>query len=123
MRTFIDVLCFELRLHLTAPLFWGIALVFFALHLLTLTRTGINLGDNEQIAINSAWLIFQTEIAIGALGMVPCIVFAVLAMTRYYERQTAELFFTTPAPGIAFALGRFSGAALVAVLIGTFGML
>jgi hypothetical protein len=32
----------------------GVALLFFALNLLTMTRTGINLGDNEQIAINSA---------------------------------------------------------------------
>ncbi|MEO6078769.1 MAG: hypothetical protein ABIQ86_03200 [Steroidobacteraceae bacterium] len=122
MRNFIDVLRFELRLHLAAPIFWGIAMVFFTLHLLTLTRTGINLGDNEQIAINSAWLIFQTEIAIGALGMVPCIVFAVMAMTRDHERQTAEMFFSTPVTSIAFVLGRFSAATLVAVLIGTFGM-
>ena len=61
MRAFTDMLRFELRLHSRSPFFWGVALLFFALHLLTLTRTGINLGDNEQIAINSAWLIFQTE--------------------------------------------------------------
>ena len=54
MRAFLDVLRFELRLHLTSPMFWGLALLFFAIHLLTLTQTGINLGDNEQIAINSA---------------------------------------------------------------------
>jgi ABC-2 type transport system permease protein len=123
MRTFLDVLRFELRLHFSSPIFWGIALVFFTLHLLTLTRTGINLGDNEQIAINSAWLIFQTEIALGALGMVPAIIFAVTALTRDYERQTVELFFTTPAPSVAFALGRFSAATLMAVLIGSAGLL
>ena len=30
MRAFIDVLRFELRLHLASPLFWGVALLFFA---------------------------------------------------------------------------------------------
>ena len=32
-----------------SPLFWGVALLFFVLHLLTLTQTGINLGDNDLI--------------------------------------------------------------------------
>jgi ABC-type transport system involved in multi-copper enzyme maturation permease subunit len=123
MKTFLDVLRFELRLHLSSPLLWGIALVFLVLHLLTLTRTGINLGDNEQIAINSVWLIFQTEIALGVLGMVPSIAFAVMALTRDHELRTAELFFTTPAPAAAFALGRFCAATLMAVLIGTVGLL
>jgi hypothetical protein len=79
MRAFTDVLRFEIRLHLTSPLFWGAALLFFALHFLTLTRTGITLGDNEQIAINSAWLIFQTELVLSVFGMLPAIVFIVAA--------------------------------------------
>lgn len=109
MRTLLDVLRFELRLHLRSPLFWGVALLFFALHFLTLTRTGINLGDNERIAINSAWLIFQTELVLGVFGMLPAMVFIVTAMTRDTEYRTAELFFTTPVPRAAFLLGRFSG--------------
>src|SRR5687768_1069721 len=91
LRAFTEILRFELRLHLSSPLFWGIALLFFALHLLTLTRTGINLGDNEQIAINSAWLIFQTELVLGVFGMLPAMVFSVTAMTRDDERGTTEL--------------------------------
>ena len=123
MRAFTDVLRFELRLHLASPLFWGVALLFFALHLLTLTRTGINLGENEQIAINSAWLIFQTELVLGLFGMLPAILFAVTAMTRDAERRTTELFFTTPVPRAAFLLGRFSAGTLAAIAVGCLGLL
>lgn len=123
LRAFTEILRFELRLHLTSPLFWGVALLFFALHLLTLTRTGINLGDNQQIAINSAWLIFQTELVLGVFGMLPAMMFTVTSMTRDIERQTTELFFTTPLPGAAFLLGRFSAGTLVAFAIGCVGLL
>jgi ABC-2 type transport system permease protein len=123
MRTFTDVLRFELHLHLRSPLFWGVALLFCALHGLTLMRTGINLGDNEQIAINSAWLIFQTELVLGVFGMLPAMVFAVTSMTRDAECKTTELFFTTPVPRAAFLLGRFSGGALAAMAVGCIGVL
>jgi ABC-2 type transport system permease protein len=123
MRAFLDVLRFDLRLHLTSPLFAGIGLLFFALHLLALTRTGINLGTNELIAINSAWLIFQTELVLGLFGMVPAIAFAVTAITRDSERHTTELFFTTPIPRAAFLLGRFSAGTLAAIALGCLGVL
>ena len=123
MRAFIAVLRFELRLHFASPLFWSVALLFFALHCLTLTRTGINLGENELIALNSAWLIFQTHLVLGLFGMLPAIVFAVTAITRDPERRTAELFFTTPVPRAAFLLGRFSAGTLAAIAIGCVGVL
>lgn len=123
MRAFTDVLRFELRLHLTSPLFCGVALLFFALHFLTLTRTGINLGENEQIAINSAWLIFQTELVLGLFGMLPAIVFVVAAITRDAEHRTTELFFTTPTPRAAFLLGRFFAGTSAALIIGCIGLL
>lgn len=123
MRAFRDVLRFELALHLRSPLFWGVALMFFLLHLLTLTRTGINLSDNEQIALNSAWMIFQTELVLGAVGMLPAIVFAVTAMTRDAERSMTELFFTTPVSRAAFLLGRAGGGMLAACAVGVVGVL
>ena len=108
MRAFIDVLRFELRLHLASPLFWGVALLFFVLHFLTLTRTGINLGVYDNLDINSPWMIFQTELVLGVLGMVPAIMFAVTAITRDHDRNTLELFYSTPVSRNAFVLGRFS---------------
>ena len=123
MRAFIDVLRFELRLHLASPLFWGIALLFFALHFLTLTRTGINLGVYDNLDINSPWMIFQTELVLGVFGMVPAIMFAVTAITRDHDRNTLELFYSTPVSRNAFVLGRFSAGTLAAVLVAFAGLL
>ncbi len=123
MRAYLDVLRFELRLHLGSPLFWGVSLLVFTLHLLTMTEVGINISDNDQIGINSAWLIFQTEMILGLFGMLPALVFPVTAITRDDERQTAALFFTTPVPRTAFLLGRFSAGALAACGIGVCGTL
>src|SRR6188474_3051603 len=81
MRAFLDILGFELRTHLSSPLFYVIALLFFLLHLLTITQVGIHLGDNDLIAVNSTWLIFRTELVLGAFGMLPAIIFVVTAIT------------------------------------------
>ena len=123
MRAFLDILGFELRLHTTSPLFQGTALLFFLLHLLTLTQTGVHLSDNDLIDINSAWLIFQTELILGFFGMLPAIIFVVTAITRDHERDTAALFFTTPVPRLSWLLGRFSAGTLAAVSVGFAGLL
>ena len=60
MRAFLDVLRFELRMQCGSRLFQGVLFLFFAVHLLTLAQTGINLTDNELIHIDSPYLIFQT---------------------------------------------------------------
>ena len=123
MRAFTDVLRFDLRLHLSSPLFWGIAFLVFVLHLLTITEVGINISDNDQIAVNSAWLIFQTALILGVFSMLPAIVFPVTAITRDDELGTTELFFTSPVPRRAFVLGRFCAGVLAASFIGVMGIL
>ena len=114
MRAFSDVFGFELRLHLKSPLFWGVALLVGTLHLLTITEVGINVSDNDQIGINSAWLIFQTELILGLFGMLPALLFPVTSITRDDERKTTELFFTTPVPRLAFLLGRWAAGTCAA---------
>src|SRR5688500_561571 len=85
MQSFLAILRFELGLHLKSGLFAGIACVFFALNLVTQARMGINLGTNELLALNGAWLIFQTQLVLGTLGMIPAMIFAVTAITRDHE--------------------------------------
>ena len=123
MRAFSDVFGFELRLHLKSPLFWGVALLVGTLHLLTITEVGINVSDNDQIGINSAWMIFQTELILGLFGMLPALLFPVTAITRDDERKTSELFFTTPVSRLAFLLGRFAAGTCAACAIGLIGTL
>ena len=82
MRSVRDILRFELRQQCGSPMFGALALLFFAAHLLTISQTGIHLSDNELIAYNSSYLIFQTELVLGVFGMLPALVFVVNAATR-----------------------------------------
>ena len=109
MRAFLDVLRFELRVQGTSPMFYGVLLLFFAIHLLTMAQTGIDLSDNELININSAYLIFRTELVLSVFGMLPALIFVVSAATRDHERNTVESFYVTPVARLPFLLGRFSG--------------
>ncbi len=74
MRNFMDVLRFELRQQCRSPMFAALLVLFFAIHLLTISQTGIHLSDNELIAYNSTYLIFQTELVLGVFGMLPALV-------------------------------------------------
>jgi ABC-2 type transport system permease protein len=123
VRTFLAILDFELRLQLRSRLSHGILLLFFAIHLLTIGQVGIHLSDNELIAVNSAYLIFRTELVLSVFGMLPAMVFIVSAAVRDHERGTAELFYATPAGRLPFVLGRFAGGALCTLLVGLAGVL
>ena len=114
---------FELRLQCRSPLFAGALLLFFVIHLLTMSQVGIHLSDNELIDINSAYLIFRTELVLGIFGMLPAMIFVVNATTRDYDRRTMELFFTTPVGKLPCLLGRFCGGTICALLAGVAGLL
>ena len=82
MRSFLEVLGFELRMQCRSPMFFGLLAVFFAIHLLTMSQIGIHISDNQLIAYNSAYLIFRTELVLSVFGMLPAIIFVVTAATR-----------------------------------------
>ena len=100
----------------------GLMAVFFAIHLLTLSQTGIHISDNQLIAYNSAYLIFRTELVLGLFGLLPAIVFVVTAATRDQALGTADFFYTRPISKGAYLLGRFAGGALCALLVGLAGV-
>ena len=78
----------------------GTLLLFFVIHLLTITETGIHVSDNQLVWVNSPYAIFQTQLVLGVFGVLPTVIFVVGAIVRDYERRTIELFFTTPVPAI-----------------------
>ena len=123
MRSFWEVLGFELRMQARSPMLYGLLAAVFAIHLLTMAQIGIHISDNQLIAYNSAYLIFRTELVLGAFGMLPAIIFVVTAATRDEALQTADLFYTTPTPKLAYLLGRFWGGAACALLVGLAGVL
>ncbi len=123
MRSFLEVLGFELRMQGRSPLLLGMMAVIFAIHLLTMSQTGIHVSDNALIAVNSAYLIFRTELVLNLFGMLPAIFFVVTAGTRDEALGTAELFYTTPVSKLGYLFGRFAGGVACALLVGLVGVL
>jgi ABC-2 type transport system permease protein len=123
MRDFQDVLRFELRLQCGSPLFAGLTLLFFVIHLLALTQVGINLLDNNQVDYNSPYLIFRAESVLTLFGLLPALIFVVNAATRDQGLATTELFYVTPVGRLAFLLGRLAGGTACALLVALAGLL
>lgn len=118
MRTLLEVLQFEIRYQLRSPFFLGALLMFALIHFLTITSTGIHLDISNQVPINSAYAILQTELVLFIFGMLPILAFVTTAITRDFEHATASLVFVTPISPKNFVLGRFLGALSLALLIG-----
>ncbi|MEK6325648.1 MAG: M1 family aminopeptidase [Acidobacteriota bacterium] len=123
MRALLEVMHFEIRYQLRSPFFLGALLMFALIHFLTITGTGIHLDISNQVPINSAYAILQTELVLFIFGMLPIVAFVTTAITRDFEHATASLVFVTPISPKNFVLGRFLGALSLALLIGLAGLL
>ncbi len=122
MRAFLEILKFELRYQIKTPFFWGILLLFFLIHLLTVTSVGIHLGQNHRIDINGAGKILQVVCAYIYLAMLPTAVFVIRAIISDFDRSTASFFFVTPVKKSHFLLGRFASAFIPALGVGCAGL-
>jgi ABC-type transport system involved in multi-copper enzyme maturation permease subunit len=123
MRDFLEVFGFELRLQIRSPMFAGMLALFFAMHVLTMSQTGVHISDNQLIDYNSAYLIFRTELVLTLVGLLPAVVFVVTAATRDEALGAADFFYTTPVPKPAYLFGRFAGGATCALIVGLVGVL
>jgi ABC-type transport system involved in multi-copper enzyme maturation permease subunit len=123
MRAFFDILSFEWRYQLKSPLLLGVLVVFFLLHLFAVTSTGINLGDNHLVHVNSPYLVLFTELVFNLFILLPIIFFVLISIIRDHDYHTAEFFFTTPTSRTSFFLGRFAGSLLPVLLIALAGIL
>ncbi|MEX2132361.1 MAG: M1 family aminopeptidase [Pseudohongiellaceae bacterium] len=123
MSGFREILRFELAFQFRSLLFVTLAVVAFLIHLLTITATGIGLTDNNQIALNSSYLIIQGELVLGAFGTLPIIAFVINAMLRDYERGTFEFFLVSPLRKTEYLAGRFLGSLMPALVVGMTGLL
>jgi len=123
VRTGWEICQFELRQQLKSPFVFATLIVFFIIHLLTITSTGINLWTHPLADINSAYAISVTETTLAIFGMLPVMVFVAKAILRDHETTTAALFFVKPIHKLEYLGGRFVAACLLAVLTGLVGLL
>jgi ABC-type transport system involved in multi-copper enzyme maturation permease subunit len=124
MRKLLEVMRFEARYQLRSPFFLGALLMFALIHFMAITQTFIHIDNfSNQAAINCAYAILQIEQALFIFGILPIVAFVATAITRDFELSTASLLFVKPISPRTFALGKFLGALIPALLIGLAGLL
>lgn len=123
----VRIFLFELRYQLRSPLFASVAAVFFLMAFLATASESVQVGGiGDNLNINAAYAIVQTQYTLSILGMFAAVAFVAGAITRDFELRTAEIFFATGIGERAYLLGRFLGgttAATLAVAAGLLGIL
>ncbi len=115
---FFEILRFELRQQLKAPLFWIIAAVFGALAFTLVTTDAVTVGGaSGNVLRNAPLVIVRLLSALTVLSMFLVTVFVAGAALRDFEQRTAELFFTTPMSRGAYLGGRFAAGYLASLAI------
>jgi len=115
---FFEILRFELRQQLKAPLFWIIAAVFGALAFAVVTTDAVTVGGaSGNVLRNAPLVIVRLLSALTVLSMFLVTVFVAGAALRDFEQRTAELFFTTPMSRGAYLGGRFAAGYLASLAI------
>lgn len=123
MRVFLEILRFELRQQLHSPFLLAALALFFLMHFLAITSTGLTLWAHPRADINSIYGVSVVETTLSLLGMLPVVVFVANAVLRDHETATAELFFVKPIQKWQYLWGRFGAACILAALLGLAGVL
>jgi ABC-2 type transport system permease protein len=115
---FREILRFELRQQLKAPLFWIIALTFGAIAFGAASSDSIQIGGGiGNTHRNAPYVIVQMLTVFTVLGMFLITVFVAGAALRDFEAGTAEMFFATPMSRRSYLAGRFGAGYLASILV------
>jgi ABC-2 type transport system permease protein len=115
---FFEILRFELRQQLKAPLFWIIAAVFAGLaFVLTGTDAVVAGGASGNVLRNAPLVIVRLLNALAPLCMLLAAAFVAGAALRDFDLGTSELVFATPLRKRDYLGGRFAAGLLVMVVI------
>ena len=115
---FSEILRFELRQQLKAPLFWIIAFVFAALAFLFASTDAVVVGGaSGNVLRNAPLVIVRLLDNLAPLCLLLAAAFVAGAALRDFDHGTAELVFATPLRKRAYLGGRFAAGYLVMVAI------
>jgi ABC-2 type transport system permease protein len=116
--TFFEILRFELRQQLKAPLFWIVALAFGALAFALVSTDAIVLGGASGNVLRNAPLVIVRLLSVLTVFSIFLVaIFVAAAALRDFDQRTAELFFATPMSRGAYLGGRFAAGYLAALTI------
>ncbi len=115
---FFEILRFDLRQQLKAPLFWIVALVFGALAFTLVSTDAVVIGGaSGNVLRNAPTVIVRLLSFCTAFSMFLVPLFVAGAALRDFDERTAELIFTTPLSRTAYLGGRFTAGYLAALSI------
>ncbi len=114
---FLPIARFELRHQLRSPVFWIAFAIFFLLAFGATTVDQIQIGSGGNVQVNAPYAIVQTLAIMCVFGVFVATAFVAGAVIRDDETGFAPLIRSTRVAKPAYVLGRFAGAATVAVLV------
>ncbi len=115
---FFEILRFEWRQQLRAPLFWIIAVAFGALAFTLVTTDAVIIGGaSGNVLRNAPMVIVRLLSVLTVFSTFLVTVFVAGAALRDFEQRTSELVFTTPVGRGAYLGGRFAAGYLAATTI------
>ena len=115
---FFEILRFELRQQLKAPLFWIVAAVFGTLAFALASTDAVIVGGASGNVLRNAPLVIARLLGVlTVLSIFLVTVFVAGAALRDFDSRTAELFFTTPLSRGAYLGGRFAAGYLAALAV------
>ncbi|HXU46850.1 MAG TPA: ABC transporter permease, partial [Thermoanaerobaculia bacterium] len=108
-----EIFRFELRHHLTSPLFWGTGLFFALMTFGAVTSNSITIGGGiGNVHRNAPFVILQLLSTMSVIAIFVTTAFVGGAALRDFERGTHELFFSKPLGKLEYLGGRFAGSFL-----------
>ncbi|MEO8777200.1 MAG: hypothetical protein ABI389_00830, partial [Rhodanobacter sp.] len=117
---FFEILRFELRQQLKAPLFWIVALAFGAIAFAIASTDAVMLGGASGNVLRNAPLVTVRLLSVlTVLSVFLVTIFVAAAATRDFDQRTADMIFATPITRAAYLGGRFAAgyAASLAIML------
>jgi ABC-type transport system involved in multi-copper enzyme maturation permease subunit len=112
------IFAFEVRYHLTQPLFAITAVIFALLTFGAVTTDGVQIGGSiGNVNRNAPYVIMQFMLIMSLIGVFPTTAFVASSVHRDVEHNTTSLFFSRPIRKRDYLFGRFFGSLLVAILV------
>jgi len=114
---FLDVLQFELKLHLKSRLFIFGCAIFFLLAFMGVASPNVQFGTLGGANYNSPFAIVQTHIFMGMISVLVAAAFLNSAALRDTEQRMAEIIYSTRIGKLDYVLARFIGAFIAIYLV------
>ncbi|MEO8809622.1 MAG: M1 family aminopeptidase [Rhodanobacter sp.] len=117
---FFEILRFELRQQLKAPLFWIVAVAFGALAFALASTDAVMLGGASGNVLRNAPLVIVRLLGVlTVLSVFLVTIFVAAAATRDFDQRTSDMIFATPITRTAYLGGRFVAgyAAALAIML------